>query len=85
MIDFDFLEIKISNDYQLLHKKLKSILPYANHDNLIQELTNRLGLDVKFVVIEYPYRDFDFSSVYSSFYSKKHLQVSKECIRLHFF
>lgn len=85
MIDFDFLDIKTLSDYQLLHSKLKDILPYANHNNLIHELTNRLGLNIKLIVIEYPYRDFDFSSVYSSFYSKKHLQVSKDCMRLHFF
>ena len=85
MIDFNFLEINILDDYQILHQTLKSILPFANHNSLISELINRIGSECKLVVIEYPYRDFDFSSVYSTFYSKKHMEVSKDCIRLHLF
>ncbi len=85
MIDFDYLYIRTLNDYEFLHNKLKEILPYAYHGNLINDLISRLGINVKLIVIEYPYRDFDFSSVYSSFYSKKHLLVSKDCVRLHFF
>ena len=85
MINFDFLEINQLEDYRNLDEILKSILPNANHNRLVSELKERIALQAKTVVIEFPYLDFDFSSVYSTFYSKKHQSVSKECIRLHLF
>jgi len=85
MINFEFLEINHIDDYDILHSKISMILPNANHNKLVRELKDRINLQTKLIVIEFPYRDFDFSSVYSYFYSKKHLAVSKDCIRLHFF
>jgi hypothetical protein len=85
MIDFKLLEVKNLESYNELHKILINIFPNANHKILINELKQRIGLQVKLIVVEYPYKDFDFSSVYSVFYSKKYQPVSKDCIRLHFF
>lgn len=85
MINFDFLEINELLDYDKLARLLYATLPHANHNTLISELKIRIGIKTKLIVVEFPYRDFDFSSVYSLFYSKKHQSVSKECIRLHFF
>ena len=85
MIDFKFLEVNNLDAYNTLYNILTNIFPYANHKILINELKQRIGLQAKTVIIEYPYKDFDFSSVYSIFYSKKHQTISKDCIRLHFF
>jgi len=73
------------DDYHKIKAILTNIFPNANHEHLIGQLQARLGVKAKQVIIEFPYRDFDFSSVYSIFYSKKHQAVSKDCIRLHFF
>jgi len=85
MIDFKFLEVKNLGAYKGLYNILVNIFPYANHKILIGNLKERIGCQAKLIIIEYPYKDFDFSSVYSYFYSKKHQKVSKDCIRLHFF
>ena len=85
MIDFKFLEVKNLDVYNKLYEILMSIFPYANHKILINELKQRIQRQAKLIVVEYPYKDFDFSSVYSIFYSKKHQTISKDCIRLHFF
>jgi hypothetical protein len=78
-------EVKISKlaDYDQLTKAVDNPL-YINN-TLIEELKNRIGLKIKSILIEKPYRDLDFSSVYSSFYSKKHKTIPKDCYRLHFF
>lgn len=52
---------------------------------IIDELKTRLSPDISQIVVEYPYRDFDFSSTYSMFYTKKHRRVSRESLRMHFF
>jgi len=85
MIDFDLIKIASLADYTVVEDKLASLLPHANHTCLIDELKTRLGMQVVSVLIEYPYRDFDFSSVYTAFYTKKHQAVSRDCARLHFF
>jgi len=85
MIDFDFIQISSISDYAKLGELLYSTLPHSNHKHLVKELERRIGIQAKLLVIEFPYRDFDFSSVYSIFYSKKHQSVSKECIRVHLF
>jgi hypothetical protein len=85
MIDFKFLEVKNLDVYNKLYEILMSIFPYANHKILINELKQRIQRQAKLIIVEYPYKDFDFSSVYSIFYSKKHQTISKDCIRLHFF
>ncbi len=78
-------EIKIDklSDYDQLIKVVDDNL-YVTKD-LIKELKLRIGLKVKSILIESPYRDSDFSSVYSSYYSKKHKPVPKDCFRIHFF
>ncbi len=85
MIDFELVKIVSLTDYTLVADKLAALLPNANHTHLINELKARLDLQVNTILIEYPYRDFDFSSVYTAFYTKKHQAVSRDCARLHFF
>lgn len=85
MIDYKVVQISTLDDYDLVLKELVHILPNANHKFLINELKSRIALQCHSIIIEYPYRDFEFSSVYSLFYSKKHQKISKECVRLHFF
>lgn len=85
MIDFELLEINTVDDYDRLVDKLKNIFPNAVHETLIIELKQRVGPSCEMIVVEFPYRDYDFSSVYSSFYAKKHQSVSRECARLHLF
>lgn len=83
MIEIKDLLISSLEDYG----KLKNII--NNHlyfnDSIIDELISRFDLNVKRILIEFPYRDFDFSSIYSSFYSKKHKIIPRDCYRLHFF
>jgi len=86
MIDHEIVELKAENAYQaILNPKLLEIFPSADHSLLIKDLKERVGNSCAAVVIEYPYRDFDFSSVYAQFYAKKHVLPSRECIRLQLF
>lgn len=55
------------------------------NQKIIQELEARLSSNISQIIVEFPYRDFDFSSTYSMFYTKKHKRVSRESLRLHFF
>lgn len=84
MISYKELHIQGLQDYDLLHKELEILRPNANHLHLIKELKDRIGLKCKKIVIEQPYRDADFSSVHTLFYSKKHFYVERDCIRLLF-
>lgn len=84
MISYKELHIQGLQDYDLLHKELEILRPNANHLHLIKELKHRIGLKCKKIVIEQPYRDADFSSVHTLFYSKKHFYVERDCIRLLF-
>lgn len=86
MIDFNFIKISSTQDYDnSLKNILYTIFPVANHSILLNELKTRIGIKAKLLILEFPYRDYEFSSVYSLFYSKKHQKISKDCIRLHFF
>lgn len=55
------------------------------NDHVVQELKARLSSRVEHMLIEYPYRDIDYSSTYSIFHTKKHRRVSRESLRVHFF
>lgn len=83
MIEVTEVAINSLSDYA----KLLDIVsdPRCINDDIISELQQRIGTSVKEVIVESPYRDLDFSSVYSSHYSKKHKPVPKDCYRLHFF
>lgn len=83
MIDYTIIDITALNDYDQLKGVVGNSL-YVS-DGLIEELKERIGLKCKRLVVESLYRDFDFSSIYSSFYSKKHNPLPKECFRIHFF
>lgn len=85
MINYRIIKISKLEDYDLVHNELIKLFPNANHNKLIENIKTRIGLKCHNVLIEYPYRDYDFSNVYSLFYSKKHQKISKDCIRLHFF
>ena len=83
MIDYNIVDITKLKDYDLLISAINNPL-YINKV-LVDELKDRIGLKCKRIIIESIYRDFDFSSIYSSFYSKKHRLLPKECYRIHFF
>ena len=85
MIQFEILEIATINDFNILNSKLNAIFVNASHHKLIEDLKSRIGTACKSLIIEYPYRDYDFSSVYSSFYVKKYREVSRDCVRIHLF
>jgi hypothetical protein len=55
------------------------------NETIIEELKDRLSSDVHQIIVEFPYRDFDFSSTYSLFYTKKHRRICRESLRFHFF
>lgn len=57
----------------------------ALNQGIIDELKARLSPEISQIMVEYPYRDIDFSSTYSMFYTKKHRRVSRESLRMHFF
>ena len=50
-------------------------------DRLDEGLSNK----VKYKLIEFPYVDRDFRSVYYSDLSKRHKQISRDCVRVHLF
>ncbi|NTV49968.1 MAG: hypothetical protein HGB32_11415 [Geobacteraceae bacterium] len=83
MIDSEILEINSLDDYDQLLRIIGNETYITN--TLVDELKERIGLKCKRVVVESLYRDYDFSSIYSSFYSKKHKFLPKECYRIHFF
>ena len=85
MIEFDLLYINSLHDYDQLEKDIQTLLPHAKHTTLINELKTRIGSACQMLIVEYPYRDYDFSSVYGTFYAKKHQPVSRECVRIHLF
>lgn len=83
MISIETLEIKSLTDYDRISGIVNDGL-YVNQ-SLIDEIKDRIGLRAKRIVIESPYSDLDYNSVYSSFYSKQHKERPKDCYRLHFF
>lgn len=85
MIQLESLPIKQLTDYDQIGQRLSARLPRANHSRLIDLLKQRLGLKCGAAILEYPYRDYDFSSVFTLFYAKKHVQPARDCIRLHLF
>jgi len=83
LIYVDELKITDLNDYDKLFDVIDN--KQFHSKGLIDELKRRIGTKVKSILIERPYRDLDFSSVYSSFYSKKHKPIPRDCCRIHFF
>ena len=83
MISINIVEIAVPDDYD----KLEPLVPddVYNIKAVIQELKGRIGTSAKKVVVEYPYNDHDYNSVYSSYYTKQHKARPKECYRFHFF
>ena len=84
MIELELFEIKSLDAYDSLAGRMGLLMSNANHDVLVAQLKDRLGLRCQKVLLERPYRDFDFSSVFSLFYVKKHFPPSRDCLRLHF-
>ncbi|MBF0608625.1 MAG: hypothetical protein HQL61_13880 [Magnetococcales bacterium] len=76
------LDISREDDYDILLKKVE---PLYIEKTVTEELKSRIGLKCKIILIEFPYRDKDFSSTYSGYHTKKHKSITKECYRLHFF
>lgn len=85
MIEYKELHIKNVCDYNLLQNELETLRPNANHLHLIEELKFRVGVKCKKIIVEHPYRDADFTSVHTLFYTKKHFPVERDSIRLLFF
>lgn len=85
MIDYTQLAIQQVADYDHLGQALAQRFPEAEHGFLIDELKDRVGLACRAVLLEFPYRDYDHSSVFALFYAKKHRPPARDCIRLHLF
>lgn len=82
MIEIKVININSSEDYNALLQNISSLYIDAK---VVDEIKSRLAVKCKRILIEYPYRDMDFSSTYSAFHTKKHRMVPKECYRIHFF
>lgn len=82
MIKYKKIDIKSPGDFDSL---LHEIDPIYINGRIVEEFKKKLSVTCKSIIIEYPYRDVDFSSTYSGFHSKKHKFVPKECYRLHLF
>jgi len=80
-------QIKLSNPKwpDILCQVCKSVGFPDLKQSVVTELKDRLSSEIEQIVVEFPYRDFDFSSTYSLFYTKKHRRVSRESLRIHFF
>ncbi|WP_027390058.1 hypothetical protein [Chrysiogenes arsenatis] len=86
MITHTAIEIVAKTDYrQKLLPLLDAQFPHAAHAHLVSQLTERIATTCKAIVLEHPYRDYDFSSVFSEFYAKKHRMPARDCMRLHLF
>ena len=86
MIEHEVIPIATVADYaEKLPPRLTKYFPRASIQPLVTQLAQRVGTACQVIILEYPYRDYDFSSVFSRFYAKKHLMPSRECIRLHLF
>lgn len=82
MIEIKIIDIDSLGDYDLLLQEIDSL--YID-SKVVDEIKSRFADKCKKVLIEYPYRDMDFSSTYSAFHTKKHRMIPKECYRVHFF
>jgi hypothetical protein len=67
MIDIKTINISSLEDYDTL---LDKITPLYIDNKVVNELKERLAEKCKKILIEYPYRDMDFSSTYSAFHTK---------------
>ena len=79
MINYKFIDF----DIKLIKLKIKQIFNNANILSI--DMLNNLKQYFNSILIEYPYRDIEFSSVYSIYYSKKFKNIDKNAMRLHFF
>jgi len=74
VIDFDIGSLK---------KEINSLFKNANLISLAQLENYKCLFDT--IIIEYPYKDVEFSSVYSIYYSKKFRKIQRDTLRIHFF
>jgi len=77
-------QIKLSNPKwpDILCQVCKSVGFSDLNQSVVIELKDRLSSEIEQIIVEFPYRDFDFSSTYSLFYTKKHRRVSRVNIPL---
>lgn len=89
MISVNKVSIRSLDDYDDLLDNIADPIYIRKEENgewsLLKELKRRVGLKCKTIVVEDNYIDYDFTSTYSSFYTRKHKRIPKECVRLHFF
>lgn len=83
MIKFHSIQISGIADYDKIPAYIDNSL-YCT-DAVANELKARIGKNAKTILIEHPYSDLDYNSVYSSFYTKQHRPRPKDCYRVHFF
>ncbi len=83
MISIDLVDIASVADFDKLNGFVSD--PLYNIQSVIKELKSRVGTRATRVLVEYPYSDLDYNSVYSSFYTKQHKKRPKDCYRLHIF
>lgn len=70
MITAELIDVTNKDWAETLPQVCESIGFVRMDENVVRELKNRLSSEISQIVVEFPYRDFDFSSTYSMFYTK---------------
>lgn len=86
MIKYEPVLIKDPDDYNLIYTKLPASFrknPYV--PQWIELLKCKIGLRCSGVLIEYPYYDSEYLSLYYQYYVKKFHECGKKSCRIHFF
>lgn len=81
MIELTVVSINQIDDYD----KVKKIIPSFLWDpNVLSHLKKYIALKCDRIIIEYPYYDKDYLSIYYEHYAQKFKKYEKKCCRLHF-
>jgi len=85
MINIELINLSDTSWPEKLYQACISVEFGKINKTIIEELKDRLSSEIHQIIVEFPYRDFDFSSTYSLFYTKKHRRICRESLRFHFF
>lgn len=85
MIKKDIVDIQDGNLLKIQNKIIQKNFPFKIGRSILTELNKIINKKVNKVVIEHPYYDADYLSIYYCFYSKKHQHYPKDCVRVHFY
>lgn len=85
MINYKKIYIRNISDYDKLLSEGVAISGTHIDSKIVVDLKKNFGTRCSAILVEYPYYEKDYLSTYYTFYSKQHIEHSKECFRLHFF